>query len=250
MNEIRWSKTEKKKAKEAFEKAYERECAELARKIRAKVKELSGPDDIWRLHDFLTERRRELDEKYDYRYSALIFVFARLIKEGWLSLEELDGVGEDKTSKIAALLDFAAETMEESDDKLPKDRFTDPILGRLTPLEYDEGWQVEIEKEGETIRFEIAGDSHPSEALLAHTRDLLKGYSKFKATVHEFLDREKRKFPSRLAQEIDSLGIEAVCLGWSDRPDHGTIYFAGRESPRVWHCDCIGGKPQDLGFDR
>ena len=250
MNEIRWSKTEKKKARETFEKAYRRECAELARKIRVKAKELSGPDDIWRLHDFLTKERRELYHKYDYRYSVLIFVFATLIKEGWLSLEELDGVGEDKTSQIAALLDFPIETNEETDGKLPTDPFTDPILGRLTPLEYDEGWQVEIEKDGETIRFEIAGDSQPLEALLAHARDILMSYSKFKAAVHEFLDREKRKFPLWLAQEIDSLRIEAVCLGWSDRPDHGTIYFAGRESPRVWHCEYIGRTPRDLGFDR
>jgi|LGVE01.1.fsa_nt_gb hypothetical protein len=213
MNKIRWSKTGKKKARGAFEKAYGRECAELGRKIRAKAKELSGPDYIWRLHDFLTEKRRKLDLKYDYRYLVLICVFAALIKEGWLSVEELDGVGEDKTSQIAAPLDLAIETNEESNGELPPDPFTDPILGRLTPLEYDEGWQVEIERDGETIRFKIAGDSQPPEALLAHARDFLNGYSKFKATVHEFLDREKRKFPSRLAQEIDSLRIEAICLG-------------------------------------
>ena len=146
MNEIWWSKTEKKKAREAFQKAYGRECAELARKIRVKAKELSGPDDIWRLHDFLTEERKELDYKYDYRYSVLIFVFATLIKEGWLSLEELDGVGDDKTSKIGALLDFTIEANKDSDGELLTDRFTDPILGRLTPLQHDYGWQVEIEK--------------------------------------------------------------------------------------------------------
>ncbi|MDZ8056073.1 MAG: hypothetical protein RMX68_021745 [Aulosira sp. ZfuVER01] len=32
------------------------------------------------------------------RYSVLIFVFARLIREGWLSIEELKSLGEDKLS--------------------------------------------------------------------------------------------------------------------------------------------------------
>jgi hypothetical protein len=36
-------------------------------------------DDIWGLHDFLTEKRNEVDEKYDYRFSVLDFVFSRLI---------------------------------------------------------------------------------------------------------------------------------------------------------------------------
>jgi hypothetical protein len=56
--------------------------------------------DLWRLHDFLTRRRREIDEKYDYRHFQLSMVFARLIHEGWLSLEELQGLAEDKLAKI------------------------------------------------------------------------------------------------------------------------------------------------------
>ena len=250
MNEIKWSKTEKRKARGAFDKAYERECAELVREIRAKAKELSHPDDIWKLHDFLTDEKKKLSHKYDFRYSVLVFIFAILIEEGWLSLEELDGIGEDKISQIAAILDLALETNQESNNELPSNIFTDPILGRFTPLEYDEGWQVEIKKDGETIRFEIAGDSQPTEAILAHARDILKGYSNFKATVHEFLDLQKKKFPLWLAQEIESLRIEAVCLGWSDSADDGTIYFTGQKSQRFWHCEYIGRIPRDLGFDR
>lgn len=60
-------------------------------------------DDIWQLHDFLSARRHELDGKYDDRESGLIFVFSNLVKEGWLSLDELDGLEPAKLSKISAL---------------------------------------------------------------------------------------------------------------------------------------------------
>jgi hypothetical protein len=33
----------------------------------------------------------------------LVFVFAQLLKEGWLNLDDLNGLGSDKLSKITAL---------------------------------------------------------------------------------------------------------------------------------------------------
>ena len=115
MNHIKWSKSEKKIAKEAFEKAYERECSYLAGRIREKANNIRKSDDIWELHDFLTEKRKEVDEKYDYRYSVLDFVFARLTKEGWLEydlnvlLEGMDKplpAGEGLTISKGELLSF------------------------------------------------------------------------------------------------------------------------------------------------
>jgi hypothetical protein len=40
---------------------------------------------------------------YDYRYSVLIFEFARQLKEGWLTLTDLEGLGEDKIKEIEKL---------------------------------------------------------------------------------------------------------------------------------------------------
>lgn len=64
------------------------------------------PEDIWELHDFLTEKRKEIDEKYDYRYSVLIFVFGRLLREGWIALDDLEGLDEDKITKIKSIADL------------------------------------------------------------------------------------------------------------------------------------------------
>src|SRR5688572_3262836 len=98
--DIQWSKTEKSIARRAFDRAYRRECEAITKRINSMMHDIANPEDIWRLHDFLSETRKEIDEKYDYRYSVLIFVFARLMKEGWLKEADLDGLHEDKVSKI------------------------------------------------------------------------------------------------------------------------------------------------------
>ena len=103
VSEVDWSKTEKTVAKEAFERAYEREIAALIAEVRAQASAIAELDDMWRLHDFLSARRHDIDGKYDYSYSVLIFIFARLVKEGWLHLDELKGLETDKLSKVAAL---------------------------------------------------------------------------------------------------------------------------------------------------
>ncbi len=84
--------------------AYDREISTLVQVVREKAGDIHGMDDIWQLHDFLSARRHQLDGKYDDRESALIFVFSSLVKEGWLSLDELDGLDAAKLSKISALV--------------------------------------------------------------------------------------------------------------------------------------------------
>jgi hypothetical protein len=61
------------------------------------------PWDIWRIHDFLTDQRTKTDGKYDYRYSVLIFVFATLLREGWLTEADLAGLSEDKIERVKSV---------------------------------------------------------------------------------------------------------------------------------------------------
>jgi len=54
----------------------------------------------------MSKEIRIIGRKYDYRYSVLLIVFAQLIKDGWLTVDELKGLTEDKInwmSKILAL---------------------------------------------------------------------------------------------------------------------------------------------------
>lgn len=98
-----WSKTEQNVARTAFDIAYKREINALVKDVHDRAATIVDVDDIWRLHDFLSARRHEIDGKYDYRYSVIIFVFARLVKEGWLHLHELEGLDADKLTKVSAL---------------------------------------------------------------------------------------------------------------------------------------------------
>lgn len=103
MSEVDWSESEKNVAEEAFEKAYQRETEALISEVRSRAGGISLLDEVWNLHDYLSARRHEIDGKYDYQYSELVFALAALVKQGWLKIEELGGLDKDKRAKIGAL---------------------------------------------------------------------------------------------------------------------------------------------------
>jgi hypothetical protein len=107
LRDIQWSKTEKRVARKAFDKAYKKECASITRqglKLLDSVKDsVKEPNDVWKVHDLLTTKREEVDRKYDYRYSVLILVFSTLIKEGWLKIEDLAGLSDEKLVRIKTI---------------------------------------------------------------------------------------------------------------------------------------------------
>jgi hypothetical protein len=100
MIEMEWSKQEKEIARRAFGVAYERECMAIAYNTIKTANEINKPTDLWKIHDYLTEKRKEMDQKYDYRYTKLLFFFARLMCEGWISEEDLIGLSDDKLQEI------------------------------------------------------------------------------------------------------------------------------------------------------
>jgi hypothetical protein len=100
MREFTWSATQKKAARAAFDLALARELKSIRQETEAMLR--NAPDDrtVWRVHDYLSEKRREIDQKYDYRYSVLMLVFPRLVFEGWLTEDELAGIGMEKVEVI------------------------------------------------------------------------------------------------------------------------------------------------------
>jgi hypothetical protein len=71
--------------------------------------QIQQSSDLWDLEHYLTQRRKEIDRKYDYRYSQLTQVFGRLLYEKRLREEELRGLREDKLKSIRSLAKFFAE---------------------------------------------------------------------------------------------------------------------------------------------
>lgn len=60
--------------------------------MAAKIRQAS---EVWELEHHLTELRKEIDQKYQYKYSTLVLVFADLVREGKLDLEDLRGLSGD-----------------------------------------------------------------------------------------------------------------------------------------------------------
>jgi hypothetical protein len=61
--------------------------------MAARIKE---PDGLWELERHLTQRRKEIDAKYELKYSVLLLVLADLVREGRITPDELHGLSEDK----------------------------------------------------------------------------------------------------------------------------------------------------------
>lgn len=101
--DVQWSKAEEQIARAAFESAYAREVAALLKDVRERSGAIATLEEVWQLHDFLSVRRHEIDGKYVYDHSALIFILAQLVKEGWLHLDELAGLEPEKRTKVLAL---------------------------------------------------------------------------------------------------------------------------------------------------
>lgn len=101
--EQQWSAAEHAIAQSAFELAYTRETTALIAEVQKSSRSIEGLDEIWRLNDRLNSKRHEIEGKYDYREPALVFVFATLLHDGWLSMDDLVGLDEMKLDKISAI---------------------------------------------------------------------------------------------------------------------------------------------------
>jgi len=108
-NEPIWSRSEKIIARKAFDAALGRELHEVIQEAKKMASQIQQSSDLWDLEHYLTERRKEIDRKYDYRYSRLTHVFGKLLYEKRLSEEELRGLREDKLKLIRSLAKFLAE---------------------------------------------------------------------------------------------------------------------------------------------
>ena len=108
-SDMTWSRSEKAIARKAFDAALQRELHELMQEAGEIAGQIKLPSDLWDLQEYLSQRRKEIDRKYDYRYSQLTQVFGRLLYETRVSEEELRGFSKDKLKTIRSLAKFLAE---------------------------------------------------------------------------------------------------------------------------------------------
>ena len=108
-NEPIWSRSEKVIARTAFDAALGRELHEVIQEAKRMASQIQQSSDLWDLEHYLTQRRKEIDRKYEYKYSQLTHVFGRLLHESRLSEKELRGLREDKLKSIRSFATFLSE---------------------------------------------------------------------------------------------------------------------------------------------
>src|ERR1700694_5164817 len=107
--DLTWSPAEKAIARKAFDAALSRELHEVIQEAKQMASQITQSSDLWDLEHYLTQRRKEIDRKYDYRYSQLTHVFGKLLQERRLGDEELRGLREDKLTSIRSYAQFLME---------------------------------------------------------------------------------------------------------------------------------------------
>ena len=106
MNDFRWSPSEKRLARKAYDKALNKEKDALILEVKdraAKIKDIQG---VWDLERRIDKWGMEINEKYDYRYSVLPMVFGRLLRESDIEWEDLAGLAEDKMDFIRRIAEY------------------------------------------------------------------------------------------------------------------------------------------------
>jgi hypothetical protein len=105
-NEPMWSRSEKAIARKAFDAALKRELHEVMQKTKKMASQINEPDDLWALEQYLTERRKDINRKYDTRGSRLKDVMGRLLYENRIGEDDLRGLGDEKMKAIRSFAQF------------------------------------------------------------------------------------------------------------------------------------------------
>ena len=100
MRQLKWSSTERAIARRCFERALRQELEAAIQSTKEMAAKIRQPSELWELEHHLTQLRKDIDRRYEYKYSKLLFVFADLVREGKLDLEDLRGLSEYKLRYI------------------------------------------------------------------------------------------------------------------------------------------------------
>ena len=101
-NEPIWSKSEKAVARRVFDAALKRELLDVIQKTKQRASQIKDPADVWKLERYLTQCRKEINRRYEFRASRLTQVFGILLYERRITVEQLRGLREEKMKKIRA----------------------------------------------------------------------------------------------------------------------------------------------------
>ena len=110
-SDVTWSRAEKAVARRAYDAALEKELREVMEDARQRASQIRQPSDVWGLEQYLTQRRKEIDRKYQFRASHLTQVLGELLHEKRISERELRGLHEDKLKSVRSFAKLLTESV-------------------------------------------------------------------------------------------------------------------------------------------
>ena len=96
MRDMHWSPKEKAITRRAFDRALHQELDATIQKAKQMAERIEQADELWELERHLRQRRKEIDVKYEFKYSTVLLVLAELVRERRIRVDELHGLSEDK----------------------------------------------------------------------------------------------------------------------------------------------------------
>ncbi|MFZ6641110.1 hypothetical protein ACO0LL_15280 [Undibacterium sp. TC4M20W] len=115
MYDFKWSDTEKKVARAAYDNALQKEMAAITARFKELANAVNSPDELWEIEAYLQKARKRIDTKYDYRYSRLPLLLAQLVFQNLVKREDLQKLSQDKLEIIDSLLEKDRNYFYESD---------------------------------------------------------------------------------------------------------------------------------------
>jgi hypothetical protein len=100
MRELKWSSTERAVARRCYERMLQQELDAAIQSTKERAAKISQASELWELKRHLTRLGKEIDRKYQYKYSTLVPFFADCVREGKLDLEDLRGLADEKLCYI------------------------------------------------------------------------------------------------------------------------------------------------------
>ena len=108
-NEPAWSSSEKAIARTVFDGALMRELQEVMQEAKQKANQIEDPAHVWELERYLTQRRKDIDRRYEFRSSRLTQVFGQPLWEHRIREDELRSLGEHKIKAIRSCAEVLSE---------------------------------------------------------------------------------------------------------------------------------------------
>ena len=110
-SDVTWSRAEKAVARRAYDAALVRELQEVMEDASQRASRIRQPSDVGELEQYLTQCRKEIDRKYQFRASHLTQVLGELLHEKRISETELRGLHEDKLKSVRSFAKLLTESV-------------------------------------------------------------------------------------------------------------------------------------------